>query len=167
MTGAKVFYTILDELESASDLQKANWKSGNNESYENTKEMADVGYGISVIARIEKRWNTIRICYAKTRNTEWRPVNSNHLTLIEFFQKKLTQAPSGKCLSVFFDGIDCQKTIKAVVGLIAAECGINATEDQAEIAIHKINADLAALGLVIGDWTFYPMQKAWNKNKSL
>lgn len=159
-----VCYTALDELNSQEDLKKATWRAGDNTSCKATQDMADVGYGVMLVAQIERRWNTINIYCAKTPRTKWRSVNGWHLTLLDFFNKKLAEAPEGKCLRQFFDKIEDEKAAKALKGLIAAECGINGDEDAVERAAHKACADLEALGLIAGDWMFYPMLTTW-KNK--
>jgi S-adenosylmethionine:diacylglycerol 3-amino-3-carboxypropyl transferase len=158
---AKIVYATMKAIHQKFD--GVVWKEGCQDSYADTKRMADLGRDICVIGCLGG-WDTFQIRYAKSSRTGWRDVNPHHLVLLNFFVAALENAPEGKCLSQFFDAIEDKRAAKALVSLIAAECGINASAEQVERAIHKINADLEALGLVCGDWTFYPMMKTWTLN---
>lgn len=156
---AQIVYTNVKSIE---DISAAKWAVGNQDSYEATKKLADRGHGISLIAR--KHRDGVSICYAKTQRSGWRTVGAWHLTLAKFFLSKLVTAPAGDALSTFFESMDDAAASNAATQLIALKVGAQAeyTEFGAvHGAINEINAELTALGVPPGDWSFIPMRNTW------
>lgn len=158
---AQVVYTTIYEIE---DISSAVWTPGIQDSYAETKKMADGGRGVvSIIAR-QANDGSIQLAYAKTGRSPWFVVGAWHLTLAKFFSKKMGSAPTGPYLRPFFDSIDDDAATHAAKQLIGAEVGINkeySRDNETHNAILGLCAAVSALARIPdGDWMFLPVRKS-------
>jgi hypothetical protein len=154
---AQVVYANVEKIE---DIGAAKWVTGDQDSYANTMKMADRSHGISLIGR--KHRDGVSVCYAKTPNSGWRTVGAWHLILAGYLTRKLNTAPAG-VVRAFFERIEDAAASNALVQLVALKVGqAEYTEfGPVHAAINEVGAELSALGVPHGDWSFIPMRNEW------
>lgn len=158
---AQVVYTNIEKIE---DLRSAVWKTGIQDSYDETKKLADGGRGVTSLIARQSKDGGIRLAYAKTGSSPWFVVGEWHLAIAMFFVNKIKSAPSGQYLRPFFDSIDDQKAAHAAQQLIGIEVGINkeyGPDNGTHAAILGLCDAVSALARIPnGDWMFVPVRKS-------
>lgn len=155
-------HVVFTTIGSIDDLGGAHWTAGDNDSYKNTMaRITPVSGSIRLIGRQSKPGTgSVQLCYASFGGGEWEAVNTWHLTLAQYFSRKLDSLPKGKSINVFFESIDDDAARHAAQQLIGLQCGINVTKERfgaLHSAVQTIQGGLRALGIPCGDWTFTPM----------
>lgn len=162
MSNVTVVYAHIDSIN-----EEPTWHPLPVDSIEAAERIVPTREGSSTLLGTSHPRRPVAVYRAAYWGCAWRPSGDWMFTLAKFFAAKLQQAPRNAfSLAPFFDQIDDASAKRAAQQAIARLCGINVPDvefGEMHAAILEINANLEALGIPSGDWTFDPMRAAFRE----
>jgi hypothetical protein len=159
---ARVVYTIIDSIE---NLAGAYWVEGDHDSCERTAAILKnrEGYWDVRLIGLRDKCGSVSPHYAVTPSGAMKPISAWHVTLAQFFLRTLQFAPIGNILAPSIADLPAN-VVYIMRQLMSIECGAGRPtgDETVHHAALKVMADLRAIGVPCGDWTYLPMLAAYH-----
>ncbi len=143
-----VVYACIDSI---SQIHLVAWRTGNDESYKATKEMADRAYGderILLVGRQDLRGDVEPVYARASAWNGWHRVSNMHVRLAQHFSHSAATDPTPKSARMLVE-LDCGGIAENVI-----------SDHDLHDAVSRLQSCLRALGVDRGDESYLPIVAA-------